>query len=175
MNAIHECYGLGKLEEFVNDETPALTAEALLGAVWKSNLRRVRPESPRQSPCHRRGTCSMAWRCRFLTARRSQPGRVIATLLTRWLISTQSDTCSSSTSPWGRRRPIDEGPDPDDRRDVVHAVLGLGAVVLLHARVAVDREGYATPAHHAREPRKVEVVGDAHACVSGPSRRSREG
>ena len=32
MNAIHECYGLGKLEEFVNDETPALTAEALLGA-----------------------------------------------------------------------------------------------------------------------------------------------
>ena len=28
---------------------------------------------------------------------------------------------------------------------VVHAVLGLGAVVLLHARVAVDREGYATP------------------------------
>ena len=32
MNAIHECYGLGKLEEFVNGETPALTAEALLGA-----------------------------------------------------------------------------------------------------------------------------------------------
>ena len=60
---------------------------------------------------------------------------------------------------------------------VVHAVLGLGAVVLLHARVAVDREGYATPTHYAREPREVEVVGDAHACVSarvpsmrGPSR-----
>ena len=62
MNAIHECYGLGKLEEFVNDETPALTAEALLGAVWKSNLRRVRPESPRRPLRHRRDACSMAWR-----------------------------------------------------------------------------------------------------------------
>ena len=27
---------------------------------------------------HRRDACSMAWRCRFLTARRSQDGRVIA-------------------------------------------------------------------------------------------------
>ena len=46
--------------------------------VWKSNLRRVRPESPRRPPRHRRGACSMAWRCRFLTARPSQHGRVIA-------------------------------------------------------------------------------------------------
>jgi len=29
-------------------------------------------------PRHRRDACSMAWRCRFLTARRSQDGRVIA-------------------------------------------------------------------------------------------------
>ena len=28
--------------------------------VWKSNLRRVRPESPRRPPRHRRATCSMA-------------------------------------------------------------------------------------------------------------------
>ena len=41
---------------------------------WKSNLRRVRAESPRRPPRHRRDTCSMAWRCRFLTARRSQRG-----------------------------------------------------------------------------------------------------
>ena len=29
-------------------------------------------------PRHRRDACSMAWRCRFLTARRSQHGRVVA-------------------------------------------------------------------------------------------------
>ena len=31
--------------------------------VWKSNLRRVRSESPRLPPRHRRDACSMAWRC----------------------------------------------------------------------------------------------------------------
>ena len=41
-------------------------------------LRRVRAESPRRPPRHRRDACSMAWRCRFLTARWSQRGRVIA-------------------------------------------------------------------------------------------------
>jgi hypothetical protein len=38
-------------------------------------LRRVRPESPRRPPRHRRETCSMAWRCGSLTARRSQHDR----------------------------------------------------------------------------------------------------
>ena len=52
--------------------------EILYQPVWKSNLRRVRPESPRRPPRHRRDTCSMACRCRFLTARRSQRGHVIA-------------------------------------------------------------------------------------------------
>ena len=33
----------------------------LCKAVWKSHLRRVRPESPRRSPRHRRDACSMAW------------------------------------------------------------------------------------------------------------------
>ena len=41
-------------------------------------LRRVRAESSRRPPRHRRDACSMAWRCRFLAARRSQHGRVIA-------------------------------------------------------------------------------------------------
>ena len=41
-------------------------------------LRRVRAESSRRPPRHRRDACSMAWRCRFLAARRSQDGRVIA-------------------------------------------------------------------------------------------------
>ena len=42
-------------------------------------LRRVRAESPRRLPRHRRDACSMAWRCRFLAARAP----------THWLISTQ--------------------------------------------------------------------------------------
>ncbi len=41
-------------------------------------LRRVRPESPRRPPRHRHDACSMAWRRRFLTARRSQCAHVIA-------------------------------------------------------------------------------------------------
>ena len=41
-------------------------------------LRRVRAESPRRPPRHRRDACSMAWRCRFLAARPSQDSRVIA-------------------------------------------------------------------------------------------------
>ena len=40
-------------------------------------LRRVRAESSRRPPRHRRDACSMAWRCRFLAARWSQHGRVI--------------------------------------------------------------------------------------------------
>ena len=45
-------------------------------------LRRVRAESPRRPPRHRRDACSMA-RCRFLV----HP--------TRWLISTQNATIES--------------------------------------------------------------------------------
>ena len=40
--------------------------------VASKSSRRVRP------PRHRRDACSMVWRCRFLTARASQEGRVIA-------------------------------------------------------------------------------------------------
>jgi hypothetical protein len=41
-------------------------------------VRRVRAESSRRPPRHRRDACSMAWRCRFLAARPSQDGRVVA-------------------------------------------------------------------------------------------------
>ena len=41
-------------------------------------VRRVRAESSRRPPRRRRDACSMAWRCRFLAARPSQVGRVIA-------------------------------------------------------------------------------------------------
>jgi len=40
--------------------------------------RRVRAESSRRPTRHRRDACSMAWQCRFLTARPSQDGRAIA-------------------------------------------------------------------------------------------------
>ena len=41
-------------------------------------LQRVRAASSRRPPRHRRDACSMAWRCWFLTARRSQRGDVVA-------------------------------------------------------------------------------------------------
>jgi hypothetical protein len=41
-------------------------------------LPRVRAESSFRPPRHRRDACSMSWRCRFLAARPSQDGRVIA-------------------------------------------------------------------------------------------------
>ena len=41
-------------------------------------LRRVRAESSRRPPRHRRDACSIAWWCSFLTARPNQDGRVIA-------------------------------------------------------------------------------------------------
>ena len=41
-------------------------------------LRRVRAESSRRPPRRRRDACSMAWQCRFFSARPSQVGRVIA-------------------------------------------------------------------------------------------------
>ena len=48
------------------------------GCVEIKILRRVRAESSRRPPRHRRDACSTAWRCEFLTARPSQDGRVIA-------------------------------------------------------------------------------------------------
>ena len=40
--------------------------------------RRVRADSSRQPPRHRRAACSMAWRCWFITAGRGQHGSIIA-------------------------------------------------------------------------------------------------
>ena len=48
------------------------------GCVEIKILRRVRAESSRRPPRHRRDACSTAWRCEFLTARPSQDGRVVA-------------------------------------------------------------------------------------------------
>ena len=48
------------------------------GCVEIKILRRVRAESSRRPPRHRRDACSMAWRCRFLAARPGQHGRIIA-------------------------------------------------------------------------------------------------
>ena len=83
LNKLHalDASDLQRARAFV--ETVALDAELRnrnpLHPVWKSKiLRRVRAESSRRPPRHRRDACSMAWRCRFLAARPSQVGRVIA-------------------------------------------------------------------------------------------------
>ena len=56
---------------FVRDNSK----ELVVACVAIKILRRVRPESSRRPPRHRRDTCSMAWRYRFLTARRNQRGQ----------------------------------------------------------------------------------------------------
>ena len=45
-------------------------------------LRRVRAESSRRPPRHRRDVCSIAWWCSFLTARPSQDGHAIPEKMT---------------------------------------------------------------------------------------------
>ena len=56
----------------------AMAQHAVTVCVEIKILRRVRAESSRRPPRHRCDACSMAWRCRFLTAQRSQHGSVIA-------------------------------------------------------------------------------------------------
>ena len=63
-------YGDSGLFDVMNTCGPELSVN--------QNLRRVRAESSRRPPRHRRDACSMAWRCRFLTAQPSQDSRGIA-------------------------------------------------------------------------------------------------
>jgi len=63
------------LDEFCNNDADRQTAWTCVDI---KILRRVRAESSRRPPRHRHDACSMAWRCRFLTARPSQDGRVVA-------------------------------------------------------------------------------------------------
>ena len=56
--------------------------------VHKSKFsRRVSATAGSWPPRHRRDACTTAWRCRFLTARRSQHGRVVHP--THWLFYAQ--------------------------------------------------------------------------------------
>ena len=57
---------------------PSLRQQAVANCVEIKILRRVRAESSRRPPRHRRDACSTAWGCRFPTARRSQHARVAA-------------------------------------------------------------------------------------------------
>ena len=76
-------------------------AVADLACVEIKILRRVRAESSRRPPRRRRDACSMAWRCRFLAARRartaaSSPRNDLVKNFrvhpAHWLISTQTGT-----------------------------------------------------------------------------------
>ena len=53
-------------------------AKGVIDCVEIKILRRVRAESHRRPPRHRRDACSMAWASQFLTARRSKRGHAIA-------------------------------------------------------------------------------------------------
>ena len=55
-------------------EAEAVADDLVSSCVEIKILRRVRAESSRRPPHHRRTACSMAWRCSFLTARRGQHG-----------------------------------------------------------------------------------------------------
>ena len=50
----------------------------MAGAPDAGTKKRAARESSHRPPRHRRDACSMAWRCRFLAARQSQDGHVIA-------------------------------------------------------------------------------------------------
>ena len=92
-----------------------LDAEIVLACVEIKILRRVRAESSRPPPRHRRDACSMAWRCRFLTARPSAPDALVdfhTGISSTGLINTVLRVCPASSCTAGReqrdtrRRPI---------------------------------------------------------------------
>ena len=61
---------LGDGSTIVGLEQAILGGDGVPPCVEIKILRRVHAESSRRPPRHRRNACSMAWRCRFLTARR---------------------------------------------------------------------------------------------------------
>ena len=65
-------------DEDSEDDSEDEEEEGVYCCVEIKILRHVRAESSRRPPRHRCNVCSMAWRCRFLAARPSQDGRVIA-------------------------------------------------------------------------------------------------
>ena len=69
----HEAAERAVVADLLEARPPLVLNCAEIKILW-----RVRAESSRRPPRHRRDACSMVWRCRFLTARRSQHGRVIA-------------------------------------------------------------------------------------------------
>ena len=82
----HEAAERAVVADLLEARPPLVLNCAEIKILW-----RVRAESSRRPPRHRRDACSMAWRCRFLTARRSQHGRVIVHP-THWLIHTGART-----------------------------------------------------------------------------------
>ena len=76
LRAVADARLAGALEA-ARDATDA-AVEDVAACVEIKILRRVRAESSRRPPRHRWDACSMAWRCRFLAARLSQVGHVIA-------------------------------------------------------------------------------------------------
>ena len=85
MSAKHKTYntGFAGAKVVCAADKPVADWTAVAVCVEINISLRVRAESLRRPPRHRRDACSMAWRCRFLATRPSQVGRVIAEKCTR--------------------------------------------------------------------------------------------
>ena len=80
MSAKHKTYntGFAGAKVVCAADKPVADWTAVAVCVEINISLRVRAESLRRPPRHRRDACSMAWRCRFLAARPSQDSRVVA-------------------------------------------------------------------------------------------------
>ena len=80
MSAKHKTYntGFAGAKVVCAADKPVADWTAVAVCVEINISLRVRAESLRRPPRHRRDACSMAWRCRFLAARPSQDSRAIA-------------------------------------------------------------------------------------------------
>ena len=80
MSAKHKTYntGFAGAKVVCAADKPVADWTAVAVCVEINISLRVRAESLRRPPRHRRDACSMAWRCRFLAARPSQDRRAIA-------------------------------------------------------------------------------------------------
>ena len=76
----HEAAERAVVADLLEARPPLVLNCAEIKILW-----RVRAESSRRPPRHRRDACSMAWRCRFLTARQNRREMHPS----HWLISTQ--------------------------------------------------------------------------------------
>ena len=121
-------------------------------------LRRVRAASSRRPPRHRRDACSMAWRCRFLAARRSQHSTAASSPRNDFVIIYAPDTLV----------------DFHTGHDGVEAGLGEAGVLARHAALHVVRaRDLAVEPARARPARRGRPAGGGGAGRRGAGAAAR--